>query len=175
MLEPNGIHWGEYDTITVGSTTGRFAALRSGTVAATMLLPPFNFQAEAAGYNNIGNVVDYASDLPFTATVLSNSWAQKHADLARGINAAFDEGLKWLDDPANKDEAVGILVKSGLPEPEVRQSYDFMRKIDFWAHDDKVSRKALKTLIDSMAKIGDTEDSIDVNKLVIPNVTNVVD
>jgi hypothetical protein len=68
-----------------------------------------------------------------------------------------------------------MLVKSGLPEPEVRQSYDFMRKIDFWAHDAKVSRKALKTLIDSMAKIGDTEDSIDVNKLVIPGITEVVD
>jgi hypothetical protein len=66
-------------------------------------------------------------------------------------------------------------VKSGLPETEVRQSYDFMRKIDFWAHDDKVSRKALKTLIDSMAKIGDDEDTVDVDKLVIPGVTQVTD
>ena len=175
MLEPNGIHWGEYDTITVGSTTGRFAALKSGAVAATMLLPPYSFQAEAMGFNNIGLVVDYAPDLPFTATVLSLSWAQKHADLARGINAAFDEGLKWLNDPANKEEAIAMLVKSGLPDAEVRQSYDFMRKIDFWAHDDKVSRKAIKNSIDSMAKIGDNEVNVDVSKLVIPNVTQVTD
>jgi NitT/TauT family transport system substrate-binding protein len=175
MLEPNGIHWGEYDVITIGSTTARFAALKSGAVAATMLLPPFNFKAEAAGYNNIGLVVDHAADLPFTASVLSLSWAAKHPDLARGINQAFDEGLKWLDDPANKEEAIAILVKSGLADGEVRQSYDFMRKIDFWAHDDKVSRRSLQTLIDSMAKIGDTDDKIDFNKLVIPNVTHVVD
>ena len=175
MLEPNGIHWGEYDTITVGSTTGRFAALKSGAVAATMLLPPFSFQAEAAGFNNIGLVVDYAPDLPFTATVLSISWAQKHADLVRGINESFDEGLTWLEDPANTEEAIGILVKSGLPDAEVRQSYDFMRKIDFWAHDDKVSRKAIKNIIDSMAKIGDDEGNVDVSKLVIPNVTQVTD
>jgi len=175
MLEPNGVHWGEYDTINVGSTTGRFAALKSGAVAATMLLPPFSFRAEAQGFNNIGLVVDYASDLPFTASVLSLSWAAKHPDLAHGINQAFDEGLKWLDDPANKEEAIAILVKSGLPEAEVRQSYDFMRKIDFWAHDDKVSRRSLQTIIDSMAKIGDKEENIDINKLVIPNVTHVVD
>ena len=68
-----------------------------------------------------------------------------------------------------------MLVKSGLPDAEVRQSYDFMRKIDFWAHDDKVSRKTLQNLIDSMAKIGDKEDAVDFNKLVIPNVTHVVD
>ena len=175
MLEPNGVHWGEYDTITVGSTTGRFAALKSGAVAATMLLPPFSFQAETAGFNNIGLVVDYAPDLPFTATVLTISWAQKHADLARGISAAFDEGLKWLEDPANKEEAIAMLVKSGLPEAEVRLSYDFMRKIDFWAHDDKVSRKALKNLMGSMSRIGDNEDTVDVNKLVIPGVTQIVD
>jgi NitT/TauT family transport system substrate-binding protein len=175
MLEPNGIHWGDYDTITVGSTTGRFAALKPGSVAATMLLPPYSFQAEAEGFNNIGLVVDYAPDLPFTATVLSLSWAAKHPDLVHGINESFDEGLKWLDDPANKEEAIGMLVKSGLPDAEVRQSYDFMRKIDFWAHDDKVSRKTLQNLIDSMAKIGDKEDAVDFNKLVIPNVTHVVD
>jgi NitT/TauT family transport system substrate-binding protein len=175
MLDPNGIHWGEYDAITVGSTTGRLAALRSGAVAATMLLPPYSFQAEAAGFNNIGLVVDYAPDLPFTATVLSLSWAAKHPELAKGINEAFDEGLKWLNDPANKEEAIGMLVKSNLPEAEVRQSYDFMRKIDFWAHDDKVSRKALQTLIDSMATIGDKDDAVDFNKLVIPNLTHVVD
>jgi ABC-type nitrate/sulfonate/bicarbonate transport system substrate-binding protein len=175
MLEPNGVHWGDYDAIVIGSTTGRLAALKSGAVAATMLLPPFSFRAEAEGYNNIGLAVDYAADLPFTASVLSVPWAQKHPDLARGINESFDEGLTWLDDPANKEEAIAVLVKSGLPEGEVRQSYDFLRKIDFWAHDAKVSRGMLQKIIDSMRKIGDYDEAVDVNKLVIPNVTLVVD
>ena len=175
MLDPNGVHWGDYDAIVIGSTTGRFAALKSGAVAATMLLPPFSFRAEAEGFNNIGLAVDYAPDLPFTATVLSIAWARKHPDLARGINEAFDEGLKWLDDPANKEEAIAILVKSGLPEDEVRQSYDFLRKIDFWAHDAKVSRSMLQNIIDSMRKIGDYDEAVDVNKLIIPGVTQVVD
>jgi NitT/TauT family transport system substrate-binding protein len=175
MLDPNGVHWGDYDAIVIGSTTGRLAALKSGAVAATMLLPPYSFRAEAEGYNNVGLAVDYAADLPFTASVLSVPWAQKHPDLARGINDAFDEGLKWLDDPTDKDEAIAILVKSGLPEDEVRQSYDFMRKIDFWAHDAKVSRGMLQKIVDSMRKIGDYDEAVDVAKLVIPNVTQVSD
>lgn len=175
MLDPNGVHWGDYDAIVVGSTTGRMGALRSGAVAATMLLPPYSFQVEAAGYNNLGLAVDYAPDLPFTATVLSQSWAQKHPDEARGIREAFDDGLKWLNDPANKAEAIDILVKSGLPEPEVKQSYDFMHKIDFWAHDDAISRKTINHLIDAMHAIGDLDQTFDVNKLFIPNVTQVVD
>jgi len=175
MLEPNGIKWGDYDPIVVGSTTGRMGALQSGAVAATMLLPPYSFRVEAAGYNNIGLAVDYAPDLPFTATVLSIPWAQKHPEQARGISDAFDEGLAWLNDPANKEEAIAVLVKLGLPDGEVRQSYDFMRKIDFWAHDGKVSRKTLQHIIDGMRKIGDYDEAVDVNKLVIPGITQVVD
>lgn len=175
MLDPNGVHWGDYDAIVVGSTTGRMGALRSGAVAATMLLPPYSFQVEAAGYNNIGLAVDYAPDLPFTATVLSQTWAAKHPELARGISDAFDDGLKWLDDPANKGEAIDILVKSGLPQADVVQSYDFMHKIDFWAHDGTVSRKTINHLIEAMRAIGDLDQAIDVNKLFIPNVTKVVD
>jgi NitT/TauT family transport system substrate-binding protein len=175
MLEPNGVHWGEYDAIVLGSTTARMAALKSGAVAATMLLPPYSFQAEAQGFNNLGLAVDYAPDLPFTASVLSLAWAAKHPDLARGINDAFDEGLKWLDDPANKAEAIDILVKSGLPQAEVAQSYDFLRKIDFWAHDAKVSRKMLNHIIESMRAIGDYDQKVDIDKLGIPGVTQFVD
>jgi NitT/TauT family transport system substrate-binding protein len=175
MLDPNGVHWGDYDAIVIGATTGRMAALKSGAVAATMLLPPYSFRVEADGYNNIGLAVDYAPDLPFTASVLSLSWAAKHPDMARGINDAFDEGLKWLDDPANKAEAIDILVKSGLPQAEVAQSYDFMHKIDFWAHDATVSRKTLQHIIDSMRAIGDTEGNVDIDKLGIPGVTQFVD
>jgi NitT/TauT family transport system substrate-binding protein len=175
MLDPNGVRWGDYDPIVIGSTTGRMAALKSGAVAATMLLPPYSFQVEAQGFNNVGLAVDYAPDLPFTARVLSLPWAAKHPDLARGINDAFDEGLTWLNDPANKDEAIAILVKSGLPQAEVAQSYDFLRKIDFWAHDAKVSKAMLQHIIDSMRKVGDYDEAVDIDKLVIPGVTQVVD
>jgi ABC-type nitrate/sulfonate/bicarbonate transport system substrate-binding protein len=176
MFEPAGIKWGDYDAIVIGSTTGRLAALQSGAVAATMLLPPYNFQAEARGYTNLGLVVEHAADLPFTASVLSIPWAAKHADTARAIVAAYDEALAWFNDSANKDEAITILVRDfHLPEPEVRLSYDFLRKIDFWAHDAKVSRGTLNHIIVEMRKLGDYDEAVDVNKLVIPGITDVVD
>lgn len=176
MFEANGIKWGDYDAIVIGSTTGRLAALQSGAVAATMLLPPFNFQAEARGYTNLGNVVEHAADLPFTASVLSIPWAAKHAAQARAISAAYDEGLAWFNDPANKEESITILVRDfHLPEPEVRLSYDFLRKIDFWAHDAKVSRATLEHIIVEMRKLGDYDEAVDVNKLIIPGITEVVD
>src|SRR6201996_8519002 len=48
MIEANGLKPGDVDLTVVGATAGRFAALKSGTVDATMLLPPYNFLAQSA-------------------------------------------------------------------------------------------------------------------------------
>ena len=44
------------------------SALLAGAVDAAILLPPFNFQAEAQGFTNLGLTVDYAPELPFSGT-----------------------------------------------------------------------------------------------------------
>lgn len=176
MLEPNGIKWGDYDPIVIGSTTGRMAGLKSGAVAATMLLPPYSFQAEAQGFNNIGTVADYAKDLPFSASALSLAWAAKHQQEAKDILAGFDEGLAWFNDPQNRDEAIGISVKDiGISKDDATRSYDLLQKIKFFAPDDKVSRSALNSVITGMKAIGDYDENVDINKLVIPGITQLTD
>jgi hypothetical protein len=70
MAAPNGLKTGEYDTVFAGATSARFSALQSGAVDAAILLPPFNFYAESAGFTNLGLTIDYAKELPFSGTVL---------------------------------------------------------------------------------------------------------
>src|SRR5689334_13904733 len=60
MAAPNGLKTGEYDTVFAGATSARFSALQSGAVDAAILLPPFNFYAESAGFTNLGLTIDYA-------------------------------------------------------------------------------------------------------------------
>ena len=55
----------EFDPLFAGATAARFAALQSGAIDATVLLPPFNFYAETAGFANLGLTIDYTPDLPF--------------------------------------------------------------------------------------------------------------
>src|SRR5215470_12160020 len=66
MAGPNGLKAGDYDTVFAGATSARFSALQSGAVDAAILLPPFNFYAESAGFTNLGLTIDYAKELPFT-------------------------------------------------------------------------------------------------------------
>src|SRR5262249_41824893 len=82
-----------------------------------------------------------------------------HEKLARDINAAFDEGLAWFKDPKNRDEAIAISVQSiKIPQGDAERSYDFLRKIDFFAPDDTVSRTTIRHVIDGMEAIGDYDN-----------------
>src|SRR5687767_7528013 len=83
MMAAHNMKPGDVDFVFTGATAARFQALQSGAVDATVLLPPFSFSAEAAGYNNLGLVADFVKDLPFTAAAVNKNWAGKNPDLLR--------------------------------------------------------------------------------------------
>src|SRR5215472_12994018 len=123
MATANGLKKGDVDITIVGATAGRFAALKSGTVDATMVLPPFNFLAEAAGFKNLGLVIDYVKDIPFTSLVVSRPWATAHQATAKRLLAALDDSATWFYTPENRD----ALIKMGanhfkIDEKEAAQS-----------------------------------------------------
>src|SRR4029079_7142359 len=80
MLEPNGVKPGESDMTFAGATSARFAALQAGAVDAALLTPPFNFHAQTAGFNNLGNAVDYV-DMPFSGMAVNTNWAKANRRL----------------------------------------------------------------------------------------------
>lgn len=174
MATANGLQKGDVDIIVIGATAGRFAALKSGTADATMVLPPFNFLAEAAGFKNVGLVIDYVKDYPFTTLVVSKAWAGAHKDLAKGLLAALDESAAWFYVPENRDALIKLGAKNfNIPEAEATQSLDFLRKIQYFALTSKVSRKGLDSLIAVMKKSGDVTNDVTADKLVMPGFTEL--
>ncbi|HEY3920002.1 MAG TPA: ABC transporter substrate-binding protein [Stellaceae bacterium] len=174
MATANGLKKGDVDITVVGATAGRFAALKSGTVDATMVLPPFNFLAEAAGFKNIGLVIDYVKDYPFTALVVGKPWASAHRDTAKRLLAALDESATWFYAPGNRD----ALIKMGaehfkISTAEAAQSLDFLRKIEYFAPDSKVSQKGLDALIQVMRQSGDVSHPITAKDLAMPGLTEL--
>lgn len=170
----NGLKPGDVDITTVGSTAGRFAALKSGTVDATMVLPPFNFAAEAAGFKNLGLVYDYIKDYPFTNLVVSKPWASAHMDLAKHLLAALDESAAWFYVPGNRD----ALIKMGadhfkISTDEAAKSLDFLRKIEFFAPDSKISAKNYDALIQVMRQSGDVSNPLTAKDLIMPGLTEL--
>jgi ABC-type nitrate/sulfonate/bicarbonate transport system substrate-binding protein len=96
-------------------------------------LPPFNFQAETQGFNNLGLTIEYAPELPFSGTVVNKAWAVQNQDILKRMLAAHSKAVEWFYDDKNRDEAITILASvSSLKPDDVAKSYDFFRKNAFF-------------------------------------------
>ena len=175
MLAPSGVKPGEFDMVFAGATSARVQALLSGAVDAAILLPPFNFQATAQGFNELGLTVDFAPELPFSGTVVNNGWAKAHPALLSRVLAAHAKSVAWFYQDANRAEAVKMMVAvSSLKQDDVEKAYDFFRKGKFFEPTGKISRKKLGALVDALTSLGDIPQ-MDVNRLVLPGVAQMAD
>ena len=176
VLKAGGLTDSDIEITVIGATAGRYAALQSNAAQATMLVPPYNFIAETAGYTNLGAMMKFASDLPFGSTDVSLAFAKKHPDALKGFVTALDKGIAWFNDPANRAAAIDLLDKEmkGANRDGVAKSYDFFHEIGYFSNT-AVSRKKIDTLMDDMTAIGDTDGRVPFEKLVVPGVTPVSD
>jgi len=176
MLAPSGVMAGDFDMVYAGATSARAAALQSGAVDAAILLPPYNFQAVTRGFNELGLTADFAPELPFSGTVVGVSWANGHKAILRRLLDAHAKAVAWFEDDRNRPEAVALLVAvSGLKPDEVEKAYDFYRKGKFFEPTGKVSMTRLKALVAALQSLGDLPAGMDVNRLLLPGVTEVSD
>jgi ABC-type nitrate/sulfonate/bicarbonate transport system substrate-binding protein len=176
IMQANGLKDGDYDITVVGNTAGRFAALKSGAADATLLAPPVSFFAEDAGFHSVGLIMDYAPDLPFSGTDVSLAYAAAHRDTLVKLLAVIDKSVAWFGDPANRTEAVDILVKEmKSARVPVERSYDFLRKINYFSPTRDISRARMQNLIDAMKALGDIRTGITPDKIVVPGLTRLVD
>jgi NitT/TauT family transport system substrate-binding protein len=176
MLLPNGLKEGDYDIIVIGATGARLAALKSGAIDATMLVPPASFEAQKLGFSNIGLVRDYAGDLPQTGMQISRRWAETRKKVVSDIVESVNEGVAWFYDIANRDEAIDIMTTAAKANrSEVAESYDFLSKIEFFARSGTVRRAPLIRMMNAMKGMKDIPSIIPAEKLVLVGVTEIED
>jgi NitT/TauT family transport system substrate-binding protein len=176
MAIPNGLKPGDYDSVFAGATSARFSALQSGAVDAAILLPPFNFYAESAGFTNLGNTIDYARELPFAGAVVGRSWAASHKATLAKVLSVHNKSMAWFADPGNRAAAIKIMVEaSKLKEEDVARSYDFLHKNEFFEATGRISKTKIGALLKALKDLGDVEGSIEVERFMLPGVSQLMD
>ena len=176
MLAAHNIKPSEVDFVFVGATAARFSALQAGAIDATILLPPFSFTAEAAGFSNLGLTADYSKDLPFTGAVVNKNWAEKNPVQMRKLLAVHNKSVAWFLDKTNRQEAIDIMVEaSKLKFDVIAQTFDFLHQRDFIDGTGAVSKTKMSTLLTALKGLGDLQGSTDVERFVLPGVARMSD
>jgi NitT/TauT family transport system substrate-binding protein len=176
MLAAHHIDPKDLDYVYAGATGARYNSLRAGAIDATILLPPFCFEAEDAGFNNLGLIADYAGDLPFTGAAVNTDWASKNQDVLKAFLIAHNESVQWLLDPNNRQSAIDLMAAASKMKPDViSRTYDFLIKKQFFEPTGNISKKKLGALIGALSELGDLTGPTDVERFVMPGVAHLTD
>jgi ABC-type nitrate/sulfonate/bicarbonate transport system substrate-binding protein len=176
MLAKNGMKASDVEMLFAGATTARFSALQAGAVDATILLPPFNFFAESAGFRTLGLSVDYTPELPFTGAVVNRNWAMAHRATLDRLIAVHNQSMAWFLDQRNRAQAITLMVEATRQKSEdVAKAYDFLQGKNFFDPGGKVSRARMNAMLAALRELGDVSPQLDVDRLILPGVTLVTD
>ena len=176
MMAANGLKKDDYVTIPAGVAAARFAALKAGVVDAAIVLPPLNFQAQAAGFVTLGLAADYVKDVPFTGMAVHRRWATANTQAAKRVLTATDKSVAWLADPLHRDEAIDLLIKAARSSREDAEgSYDYLRRIEYFEPSSKVSRAKVSNLVQIEQRAGTVSPAFDVDRLFMPGLTDLMD
>ena len=92
------------------------------------------------------------------------------------VLSVHNKSMAWFSDPQNRAEAIKIMVEaSKLKEEDVASSYDFLHKNEFFENTGKVSKTKMGALLKALKDLGDIEGSTDVERFVLPGVTQLMD
>jgi ABC-type nitrate/sulfonate/bicarbonate transport system substrate-binding protein len=100
----------DYKVKPVGAGALRFMAMANDrTNAAAILNLPFTVQAEHLGLRSLGRTIDLLGPYQAGGAFVMREWARDHADVLERYLAGYIASVRWVRDPANKEEAIKLL------------------------------------------------------------------
>ena len=100
---------GDYELVALGATGLRLESMVKGETFAGILNAPFDTKAMEAGMRRIGDSRDVLPDYPNTIMAVQRDWAQKNRNVLVAYLRAWLAGIRWIKDPANREEAVKLV------------------------------------------------------------------
>ncbi|MBI4320320.1 MAG: ABC transporter substrate-binding protein [Chloroflexi bacterium] len=157
MLAANGLKDKvDYDLIQVGGTPERVAALRAGSIAGALLLPPQDQRTVDEGLSRLDTATNVVKTYAWSMHTVKRDWAEKNEAALLALSRAFIKGTRWVYDPKNKEEGISILMQqTKLEDKYARQVFDTYIKSSTWDKDGAISVPGLQAVIDALAESGD--------------------
>jgi NitT/TauT family transport system substrate-binding protein len=123
MAADHGLGLNDFDIVTAGSTTARYAALKSGHVDAAVLTQPFDILAIQDGGHELGTARQYIRRWVFTTQGINTKWAAQHRAEVVSYLKALIQGVEF--GYARPQEAVRILAdRLRIPTAVAQKAYD---------------------------------------------------
>lgn len=130
--------------INLGGTPERYAALKSGTVAATVLGAPHNFRAERDGFRKIAAAADYIHVPTSGLTVRSDRIAKQPQQVKKMIRGML-RAMRFMRE-SRGDTIATIVQQLGMDPESATKGYEQI--LSLMSEDGRVEPEGVQFLID---------------------------
>ena len=127
ILAQNGLKENaDYVVKPVGAGVFRLKAMAENKENAGAILNlPFTVQAEQIGLKSLGRTIDLLGPYQAAGAFAMRDWARRNSATLERYIAAYVEALRWVRDPANRSQAVALLIdKLKVPQLVAERTYD---------------------------------------------------
>src|SRR5215218_1511717 len=110
-----GLTPADYTMTAVGGAPTRWRLLKEGKIDAGLQPFPLSYEAEAAGFNNLGSVIPYVPDWQFTTINADQKWAQQNRNMVVRFLRALQQGRDFMDvDPGESAKIAAIELQTSI-------------------------------------------------------------
>jgi NitT/TauT family transport system substrate-binding protein len=130
--------------LNMGGTPERYAALKSGSIAAAMLSSPHSFRAEKDGFNKIATAIEYA-DVPGTGVVVRADRIKKQPEQIKRFIRASLRAMAYIRE--NRSDATQMIAREfGMDQEVAALSYNQL--LELLSPDGKHRMEGLQLIVD---------------------------
>jgi ABC-type nitrate/sulfonate/bicarbonate transport system substrate-binding protein len=159
MARRNGLADGDYDLLYGGGTPSRFAQLASGAVTAAILTNPHDFFALEQGFVDLGSVAQYLPHWAQNTIVVDTRWAPRHRAAVVGFLRTHIRATRYLYDPANRDDVIGILTKYTRTTPQIAAAtYELYVRDEIAAPEAALPEDGIKAPLEALVALGELKE-----------------
>lgn len=157
MAAENGLSGNDYTLVQAGAISDRASAMQAKSIDACANLEPQASLLRDKGFPEIDNADNYAPLKSAHTIVLisKTSWYQANPDAAANFLRAWDAVTKWIYDPANKTELLGIAKTAfGGTDQGNEKVYQLHITGKSVPENLRITEKGMQQFIDNLKKAG---------------------
>lgn len=157
MAAAGGLNLKDVTLQYAGSSTDRFAALKSGAVDATILTTPYDFKAKTAGFTQLDDLTKHlpASQYAGNGVVVGRSWAANNKPVLKKLYSAMEKSLAYALDPKNKADVISVLQQQAkVDAPTAQWGYTKLLSSGYFFTGGKPDNGGLNGIVSSLKSLG---------------------
>jgi ABC-type nitrate/sulfonate/bicarbonate transport system substrate-binding protein len=137
----------------VGGSPTRQRLLKEKKIDAGLQPYPLSYEAEAAGFSNLGPIAELVPDYQFTSVMVDDGWAQAHRRALVGFLRALRKGTEYMF--AHPDESAEVAQKElRTTLAFARRAIDDTQRMDIMSRDLSVVPASLQRVFSIMQQDG---------------------